>query len=149
MKYPQSRTVGHALAGQALLGLGRTEDARKELEAAQRELKTVPEATLALAPKRSMVEPWVEVLRGELLLRTGRKRDEGGAVLKEVVRELRATPGPDAWSQALFHLESLARSAREAGDWELAGFIAAQMSDHDEAYGGDPRRARAGPAPSG
>jgi hypothetical protein len=82
-----------------------------------------------------MVEPWVEALRGELLLRTGR-RDEGRAVLKEVVRELRATPGPDAWSQALFRLESMARSAREAGDWELAGFIAAQMSDHDEAYGG-------------
>ena len=134
-KYPQSRTVGHALAGQALLGLGRIDAAREELEAAQRELKTVPEATLALAPRRSMVEPWVEALRGELLLRTGR-RDEGRAVLKEVVRELRATPGPDAWSQALFRLESLARSAREAGDWELAGFLAAQMSDHDEAYGG-------------
>jgi tetratricopeptide (TPR) repeat protein len=41
--YPQSRCVGHALAGQALLGLGRTDEARKELEAARRELETVPQ----------------------------------------------------------------------------------------------------------
>ena len=30
----------------------------------------------------------------------------------------------------------MARSAREAGDWELAEFLAAQMLDHDAAYGG-------------
>ena len=49
---------------------------------------------------------------------------------------MRAAPGPDAWSQALFRLESMARSAMEAGDWDLAEFIAAQMLDHDAAYGG-------------
>ena len=65
--------VGHALAGQALLGLGRIERRARELEAAQRELETVPEAPLASTPRRSMVEPWVEALRGELLLRTGRR----------------------------------------------------------------------------
>jgi phage shock protein A len=53
-----------------------------------------------------------------------------------VVRTLRAAPGPDAWSQALFRLESMARSAMEAGDWDLAEFIAAQMLDHDAAYAG-------------
>ena len=30
----------------------------------------------------------------------------------------------------------MARSAREAGDWELAEFTAPQMLDHDAAYGG-------------
>ena len=30
----------------------------------------------------------------------------------------------------------MARSAMEAGDWDLAEFIAAQMLDHDAAYGG-------------
>jgi tetratricopeptide (TPR) repeat protein len=133
--YPQSRCVGHALAGQALLGLGRTDEARKELEAARRELETVPQLTLGLDPTRSQVEPWVEALRGDLLLRAG-QRDEGRAVFKNVVRTLRAAPGPDAWSQALFRLESMARSAMEAEDWELAEFIAAQMLDHDAAYGG-------------
>jgi hypothetical protein len=49
---------------------------------------------------------------------------------------LRASFGPDAWSQALFRLESMARSAMDAGDWELAEFVAAQMLEHDAAYGG-------------
>ncbi|MGH9867658.1 MAG: hypothetical protein ACREAA_05780 [Candidatus Polarisedimenticolia bacterium] len=133
--YPQSRTVGHALAGQALLALGRSDDAAKELKAARRELETVPQLTIGLDPSRSIVEPWVQALEGDLLLRTG-KRDEGRTILKEVVRALRATPGPDAWSQALFRLESLARAAMDAGDWELAEFMATQMMEHDEAYGG-------------
>ena len=134
-KYPQSRSVGHALAGQALLWLGRPEEAKKELAASQRDLLEVPTATLGLDPPRAMVEPWVEALRGELLLRSG-NRKEGGAVLKEVVRALRSTPGPDAWSQGLFRLESLARSAIATGDWDLAAYLADQMLDHDKAYGG-------------
>jgi tetratricopeptide (TPR) repeat protein len=133
--YPQSRCVGHALAGQALLWLGRSDEAGEELEAARRELENVPPMTLGLDPNRSTVEPWVEALRGDLLLRGG-QRDEGRTVLKDVVRAVRAAPGPDAWSQALFRLESMARGAMEAGDWELAEFIAAQMMEHDAAYGG-------------
>jgi tetratricopeptide (TPR) repeat protein len=134
-EHPQARSVGHALAGQALLGLGRLDAAKSELEAARLELEKIPQQTLGLVPRRAMVKPWVEALRGELLLRSG-QRDEGRAVLKEVVRELRATPGPDAWTQGLFRLESLARTAREAGDWDLAEFLAMQMIDHDAAYGG-------------
>jgi tetratricopeptide (TPR) repeat protein len=134
-KYPQARCVGHALAGQALLWLGRTDEARLELEVAQRELETVPQLTIHLDPSRAVVEPWVNALRGELLIRSG-KRQEGETVLKEVVRALRAAPGPDAWSQTLFRLESMARGAMEAGDWELAGYLADQMLDHDNAYGG-------------
>ncbi len=134
-EYPQSRSVGHALAGQALLGLGRAGEAKERLAAAQKELETVPVATIGLDPTRGMVKPWVEALRGEMLLRAGRK-DEGRAVLKEVVKGLRATFGPDAWSQALVRMESMARMARDAGDWELAEFLAAQMLDHDAAYGG-------------
>jgi tetratricopeptide (TPR) repeat protein len=134
-KWAQSRAVGHSLAGLALLGLGRPEPAEAAYEAARKELEAVPVSTLGLIPRRSMVAPWVEALRGELLLRSG-KRDEGRAVLEEVVRALRAIPGPDAWTQALFRLESIARSAREVGDWELAEFVARQMLDHDQAYGG-------------
>jgi hypothetical protein len=81
------------------------------------------------------VEPWVESLRGELLLRQG-PAAEAREVMMNVARGLRATPGPDAWTQALFRLESMARSAREAGDWELAAFMATQMLEHDPAYGG-------------
>jgi tetratricopeptide (TPR) repeat protein len=133
--YPQARSVGHALAGQAFLGLGRSADAQTELAAAQRELQAIPEVTLSLVPRRALVAPWVEALRGEVLLRTG-KSDEGKTVLKEVARALRATPGPDAWTQGLFRLETLARTAREANAWDLAEFLALQMVEHDAAYGG-------------
>jgi tetratricopeptide (TPR) repeat protein len=134
-KHAQARAAGHSLAGQALIGLGRIDEAGKELEAARRELDEVPRVTPGIIPRRSQVEPWVEWLGGELLLRNG-KMDQGRAVLKEVQRGLRAVPGPDAWTQNLFLLESMARSAREAGDWELAEHTAKQMLDHDPNYGG-------------
>jgi tetratricopeptide (TPR) repeat protein len=133
--FSQSRAVGHALAGQALIGLGRLEEARAELEAARRELGSIPRVVAGVTPRQSSVDPWVEALHGELLLRTG-KRDEGRRILKDVQRALRAIPGPDAWTQTLFRLELIARAAREAGDWELAEHSAAQMLDHDRAYAG-------------
>src|SRR5262245_7827106 len=133
--YPQSRAVGHALAGQALLRLGRTDEAAAALESARKELGDVPRVTPGVVPRRANVEPWVDSLRGDLLLRTG-KTEEGRAVLEEVQRALRAIPGPDAWTQTLFRLETIARGAIEAGDWDLAEHTAAQMLDHDAAYGG-------------
>ncbi len=133
--YAQARTVGHSLAVQALIGLGRIDEARTELAAAEKELEEVPVSTGGLVPRRSMVKGWVDSARGELLLKTG-KTQEANALLKDAQRELRAAPGPDAWSQALFRLEVMARSAREAGDWELAEYTAKQMLDHDAAYGG-------------
>jgi len=110
-------------------------EATEALDAAWRELETVPRVTPGIVPNRAAVEPWVRALEGELLLRTG-KTEDGRAVLKAVQRGLRATPGADAWIQTLFCLESIARSAREAGDWELAEHTAVQMLDHDAAYGG-------------
>ncbi|MEX2138033.1 MAG: hypothetical protein WD894_02140 [Pirellulales bacterium] len=135
MKYAAARTVGHALAGQALLALGRGDEAHGALREARRELETVPSVAPGILPIRAFVEPWVKALEGELFVRTG-KLDEGRTLLKEVQRTLRAMTGPDAWIQTLFRLESLARSAREAGDWELAEYTAAQMIEHDAAYAG-------------
>jgi len=57
-------------------------------------------------------------------------------MLEEVARKARAAPGPDAWTQALFTLEGIARAAREVGDWELGGWAARQMLDHDPNYAG-------------
>jgi hypothetical protein len=48
---------------------------------------------------------------------------------------LRGLPGPDAWIQALFWLEALARLARDVGDWDLAESLARHMLEHDSAYG--------------
>jgi Tfp pilus assembly protein PilF len=135
LEYPQARAVGQALAGQSLIGLGRTDDAKEALAAARRHLEEVPAVTGGLVPRRSMVQPWVDALEGELLLRSGRKED-GRALLKNVQRDMRALPGPDNWSQTLFRLESMARGAIEAGDWDLAEHTANQMLEHDAAYGG-------------
>jgi tetratricopeptide (TPR) repeat protein len=134
-EFAQARAAGHALAGQARIALGRIEEARADLDAAQRELEKVPLVAPGVTPRRSTVEPWVESLRGELLLRTG-KTEEGREVIKRVQSAHRAVLGPDAWSQTLFLLESMARSARELGDWDLAEFTARQMLEHDPAYGG-------------
>jgi tetratricopeptide (TPR) repeat protein len=133
--YAQGRAVGHALAGQALVALHRMEEAKAALDAAQRELESVPAIGNGVEPTRTAVAPWVDALRGEMLLRAG-DRAQGGDVLKGVIRALRAAPGPDAWSQGLFRLELMAHAAMEAEDWEFAEYVAAQMMDHDAAYGG-------------
>jgi len=57
-------------------------------------------------------------------------------MLEELAARLRALPGPDNWVQALFTLESIAQSAREAGAWELAHWAADQMVAHDPNYAG-------------
>jgi tetratricopeptide (TPR) repeat protein len=153
-KYPATRAVAHALAGHALLARGRGADARSALQAAERELATVPVLTAGIGVNRAQVQPWVDTLRGELLIREG-DRAEGRRVLEAVARTLRGLPGPDAWIQALFRLEAMARMARDSGEWDLAAFLADQMVEHDAAYGGshvaralvaDHRRDRAGAA---
>ena len=131
-RWPSTRAVGHVLAGQALAVTGRLSAARDELLAAEKGLSEVgaPGAT-----SRSAIEPYVDGLRGELLLREGR-RAEAAPLLKDVQRRIRAVPGPDAWTEALYRLESIARAAREAGDWDLAAYTAEQMREHDPAYAG-------------
>jgi tetratricopeptide (TPR) repeat protein len=134
-KWAPGRLMGHVLAGQALLGLGRTAEARAELVAARAELETLPVLMSGLTVLRGAVAPYVEMLDGELKLRTG-EAAAGREQLRGVERALRAVPGPDAWIQALFRLEYLGRLAREVGDWELAELTARQMLEHDAAYGG-------------
>ncbi|MET0552516.1 MAG: hypothetical protein ABW221_05735, partial [Vicinamibacteria bacterium] len=134
-RYAAARVVGHALAGHALLALGRAGEAEAALAAAQQDLQSVPKLAPGLLVTRTSAQPWVDALRGEVLLRSG-ARTEGRAALEAVERTLRALPGPDAWIQALFRLELIARAARDVGDWELAESTARQMLEHDPAYAG-------------
>ncbi|HEU5135891.1 MAG TPA: hypothetical protein VFU13_12150 [Steroidobacteraceae bacterium] len=132
---PGTRVIGHAFAGHAYLGLRDPKAAHRELAAAEAEMSEVPALVAGIGVGRGVVAPYVDALRAEILLREG-KLGEGGALMKEVQAKLRALPGPDAWTQALFRLEAFARIARDVGDWELAEFTALQMIDHDAAYGG-------------
>jgi len=135
-RWASTRAVGHALAGHALLALGRLADAEAELAEADARLAEVPAGGMTVGyVGRSAVEPYVFGLRGEILLRRG-ERAQAGELLKDVQRRIRAVPGPDAWTEALFRLEEIARAARRAGDWELAAYTAEQMRDHDPAYAG-------------
>jgi tetratricopeptide (TPR) repeat protein len=133
-KWAAVRSVGHALAGSVLLVMKGPKEAQAELVEAERELKQiVPVGSLGVTPE--IVKPYLDALRGEILLRSG-EHPEGARLLKEVQRQIRAIPGPDAWIQALFRLESIARTAQEAGNWELAEYTAKQMLEHDASYAG-------------
>jgi hypothetical protein len=61
---------------------------------------------------------------------------EGEPLAMDVAKSIQAMPGPDAWIAAQFELESMAQSARNAGDWDLAGFLARQMILHNLNYAG-------------
>jgi tetratricopeptide (TPR) repeat protein len=136
-KHAPTRATGHVIVGQILLSMNKLAEARAELAEAEKQVSDAP-STLGRGSAGGTppaVEPELEALRAEILLREG-KAEDGRARFKEVERRLRALLGPDAWSQALFRLESIAQMAREAGDWELAEFTAKQMLEHDPAYAG-------------
>jgi hypothetical protein len=77
----------------------------------------------------------LEALQGEFNLRTA-QRDKGRAMIESAARKWRSLSGPDAWSQSLFRLEALARSARAVGDWALAARLSQLMLEHDPNYAG-------------
>ncbi len=127
-RWPLGRFVGHALAGRALLAMNRLDDARTELSLTEQESEHIPVSVVGTLPSAGM-------LRAEILLQEG-KTQQGNALMSEIEDKLEAVPGPDAWSEALFELESIARVAREAGDWELAESTAQRMIHHDSTYAG-------------
>src|SRR4051794_351624 len=90
---------GHLMAGEARLAMGEYQAAADEANAALRLMRESPLGAGMLA------DP-LQQLQGEFLLRTG-KREKAKPMLEQVVRKLRAAPGPDAWAQALFSLESI------------------------------------------
>ena len=77
----------------------------------------------------------LEALQGEFRLRTA-QRDQGRQVMERAAQKWRSLPGPDAWTQSLFRIEALARSARQVGDWLFAARMAQLMLEHDPDYGG-------------
>ena len=56
--------------------------------------------------------------------------------MERAAQKWRSLPGPDAWTQSLFRIEALARSARQVGDWLFAARMAQLMLEHDPDYGG-------------
>ena len=127
-EWPLARLAGHTLAGQALLGMGSMAESREELTMAERETERLP-------PRAVAALPYPSVLRADILLQE-KNTSEGESLAMEVAKSIAAMPGPDAWMAAVFELESIGQSARKAGDWELARFMAQQMILHNPNYAG-------------
>jgi tetratricopeptide (TPR) repeat protein len=125
---PLVSAIGHVEAGEARLALKEPRAATDEANTALRLMRSSPEGA-------GLVASALRQLQGELLLRRG-QRDEARAALQQVAKDVRAAPGPDAWVQALFTLEAIARTAREGGDWEFAQWASQQMLEHDPNYAG-------------
>ena len=125
---PMARLAGYTLAGEALLGLNRLNDAQEQLALAEREAEHLPVRMVAALP-------YPAALRASILLR-GDQKQEGESIFVEVEKSMLAMPGPDAWIATIFALESITRDAREANDWDLARYTAEQMIQHDPYYAG-------------
>ena len=124
---PVVSAAGHVELGYARLALGQFKEAADEGNIALRLMRGTEGAGL--------VADSLQAFQGEFLLRTG-KADTGRPMLEDVVRKVRARPGPDAWAQALFTIEAIARAARDVGNWELAAWAGHQMAEHDPNYAG-------------
>jgi protein-disulfide isomerase/lipoprotein NlpI len=122
------RFVGHTLAGRSLVAMNRAEEAEGERALAKQEASSIPGD-----PDRLL--QYAETLHAEILL-SEKKSAEGTALMKQIEESLRATPSPDAKSEALFQLDSIAGRARETDEWALAEFTAQQMIQQDPSYGG-------------
>ncbi len=130
-RFAAARSLGHVALAQSAIATGALDEARAEAELAERELEAVEPGSWSA---RNALQPYLDLVKGSLLLRSDPAA--GRRLLEDVGTRLRALPGPDAWMQALFVLESIARTAREASDWELAERMARQMLEHDPAYAG-------------
>jgi tetratricopeptide (TPR) repeat protein len=126
--FPMAKLAGHTLAGQAQLAMDRINEAKEELTSAEQATEQIPVGTVNSLPYPS-------ALRAAILLRE-KQTQEGEALMLEIEKLIVAAPGPDAWSTALFQLESIAHNARQMDDWELAGFTADEMIRHDPSFAG-------------
>jgi protein-disulfide isomerase len=124
-----ARFAAYTLLGRALVAMNRIEDAEKQLASARDVLVLVSTADA------DRLRPYSETLRAEILL-SQKKSAEGAGLMKHIEEQLLAAPGPDARSQALIQLDSIARRARETDEWALAEFTAREMIQQEPSYAG-------------
>lgn len=127
-RFGLGRLAGHELAGRALLAMNRIDDATTQESLAEQESEQIPVAVINNLPAAG-------ILRAEILLKQGQV-EQGNTLLAQIEDRIEAAPGPDAWSEALFELDSIAFTGRKTGDWELAESTARRMIHHDPTYAG-------------
>lgn len=127
-KWEIVRAIGFIMASHALMSQNKLPEASNEAKAALNELQLA-------GRKASFVATDMTVLQGEFFLRTG-QGEKGRLLLKQAMTKLRAERGPDNWTQTLFQLEDIAKTAREINDWDLAAYTTMQLQEHDANYAG-------------
>lgn len=127
-RFALGRLAGHELAGRAFLAVNRLSDANSEESLAEQESEQIPVAVINTLPAAGL-------LRAGILLKQGRS-EQGNTLMSQIEDKIEAVPGPDAWSEALFELDSIALMARKADDWNLAESTARRMIRHDPTYAG-------------
>lgn len=127
-KWEIVRAIAFIMSAHALMSQNRLPEASNEAKAALNELQQA-------GRKASFVAADLSVLQGEFFLRTG-QAEKGRPLLRQAMTRMRAERGPDNWTQALFQLEAIARTARQLNDWELAATATAQLQEHDANYAG-------------
>jgi len=136
-KFPLQRSMGHLLAGRALVALNRADEAQQELARAEKESENVPESDPEpLMPQaRRLFDGQRNILRGEIALRKG-NAVEANAQLGEVLNGFVRVKGSGDGVIYLFTMLYIAQQARSAADWELAEMAAKQMLVFDPSYAG-------------
>lgn len=136
-KFPLQRSMGHLLAGRALVAMNRTDEAEQELTKAGKEREDVPESDpepLMTQPRR-VLDMQRGVLQGEITLRRGNTA-EATAQLSEILNHFLALKASGDAVTHLFTMLYIAQEARSAGDWSLAEIVDKQMLLVDPSYAG-------------
>jgi tetratricopeptide (TPR) repeat protein len=131
---PATRVAAIVVEGEALLALGRTDDAREALARARKSFDT---AKTALGSQSRyldwFVSPYVAQLDTEIALH-GKNPADAEASIRKVATELSQNPRFDAWGEGLFRLDRIAADARRAGRTQLADDVVAKMKVIDADY---------------
>jgi len=129
-----AHVVGAVVEGEALLALGRTNEAKA---ASDRSHELLEQGHRELGFQSRYLEifarPYVDQLDTEIALR-GKDPSAAEDSIRRVADELTRNPRFDAWGEGLFRLERIAAEARRAGRTQLADDITTKMKRIDPEY---------------
>jgi tetratricopeptide (TPR) repeat protein len=132
---PATHAVAAVVEGEALLAMGKTDEARA---CAARSKTTLDDAHRELTPFQAryldiFVRPYIDQLDTEIALR-GDAPAAAEASILSVADALSTNPRFDAWGEGLFRLQRIAADARRAGRTRLAADIETRMKKIDPEY---------------
>lgn len=128
-KFGVGRVLAHTLAGSSAARRGESAKALEQLSLAEKEAASLDPIW------HGQVDGAMELLGAQADFLEG-KREPAAARLRRRVLTMRALPGSDAWSDAMFHIRLIAEIAMDYGDWDLARFAAHQLVEHAPFYAG-------------